>query len=327
MRRSAWLLGFGLLALLALGALPSGAQVGTRLYLPVVHKDATPTPGPIAIAYRAYVQDLGWLPWTTHWGVAGTEGQARRLEAFEFVLTGGPPGATIAYRAHVSGSGWQDWKLNGQTAGGAGSTIEAIQVALQGQPATGTYLVVATNLQEWGWIHPVRGNWIAGTTGQARRMEAFRAYIRNDREQEALIGVAHSAYLETAGWQPWKKDPDYSGTTGQNLRLEAYKMVLYNHPDGMGIEYRSNVEGNWQDWTGNGNQSGTTGEAKKINSMQVRLVNRHPGTILSYGAHFENRGWLQFSEDDPANNNPELGNPNDRFRLEAIRIGPLRSNQ
>jgi uncharacterized protein YjdB len=326
MRRYAWMLGFGLLVVLALGALPSGAQVGTKLYLPVVRHDATPTPAPVTIAYRAYVQDLGWLPYATNWGVAGTEGQSRRLEAFDFVLAGGPPGATIAYRAHISGSGWQDYRFNGQTAGAPGSTIEAIQVLLQGVP-TGTYLAVATNVQEWGWIHAVRGGWIAGTVGQARRMEAFRALLRTDHEQEAFIGVAHSAYVETAGWHVWKKDPDYSGTTGQNLRLEAFKMVLYNYPEGMGIEYRSNVEGNWQDWVGNGAQTGTTGEAKKINAMQVRLTNRFPGTILAYGAHFENRGWLQFSEDDPANSNPELGNPNDRLRLEALRIGPLRSNQ
>jgi uncharacterized protein YjdB len=326
MRRYAWMLGLGLLGLLAVGALPGEAQIGTKLYLPIMRKDPTPTPAPLGVQYRAYVQDIGWQPWTSNWGIAGTEGQSRRLEAFEFMLTGGPPGATIAYRAHVSGSGWQDYRFNGQTAGGAGSTIEAIQVVLQNVPA-GNYLAVATNVQDWGWLAPVRGGWIAGTTGQARRLEAFTALIRTDRQQDAIIGVAHSGYIENGGWQNWRRDPDITGTTGENRRLEAFKMVLYNHPEGMGIEYRSNVEGGWHDWVGNGAQSGTTGESKKINAMQVRLVNEHPGTILVYGAHFENRGWLQYAEDDPNNSNPELGNPNDRLRLEAIRIGPLRSTQ
>lgn len=326
MHRYVWLLGLALLALLALGALPAGAvQPSTKLFLPLVAKDATPAV-PLDVQYRAYVQDTGWLDWQSNFAVAGTEGQSKRLEAFEFRLVGGPPGVLIAYRAHVSGSGWQDWKFNGQTAGSAGSTIEAIQVGLQNEGA-GNYLTIDTNAQEWGWLGAVRGGWWAGTTGQARRLEAFRAYIRHDRPEPAVIGVAHSAYVESAGWQAWKHSPDYSGTTGQNLRVEGFKVILYNNPENMGIEYRSNVDGNWNDWVGNGAESGAPGQGKKINSISMRLVNRHPGTILAYGAHFENLGWLQYSEDDPSHNNPELGNPNDHLRLEAIRIGPLYSNQ
>jgi uncharacterized protein YjdB len=320
MRRYIWLLGLGLLAVLALGAMPTQGQIGTRLLLPMIPKDPTPTPGPVDIMYRGYSQDIGWGPWQMNFAVAGTEGQSRRLEAVEFQIASGPPGATIAYQVHLSGIGWEDWRVNGQTAGAAGQTIEAMNVVLQNVPG-GNFLVVDTNATEWGWLGPVRGGWIAGTVGQARRLEAFRAYVRHDHDQEAAIHVAHAGYVESSGWGPWKRDPDYSGTTGQNLRLEAFRVVLYNYPPSMGIQYHANVEGTWQDWVSNGAQAGTTGEAKKINSIEMALVNPYPGTILSYGAHFENIGWQQYASNDASHNNPMLGNPNDRLRLEAIRVG------
>ncbi|HEV8634881.1 MAG TPA: hypothetical protein VG370_11660 [Chloroflexota bacterium] len=327
MRRYLWMLGFGLLVLLALGSLPTEAQTSRKFYLPFVAKEptATPAPAPVQIRYRAFVQDSGWLPYQSDFNIAGTTDQGKRLEAVEFQIVSGPPGARIKYRAHVSGAGWQDWRFNGETAGSAGQTIEALQVGLENVPG-GNYLVIDTFAQEWGWLGSVRDFWIAGTTGQARRLEAFRAYVRHDRPQEAQIKVSHEGYVESAGWQAWKRDPDYSGTTGQQLRLEAFRVMLYNYPENMGIEYRANVEGEWQGWVGNGAQAGTTGESKKINAIEMRLVNPYPGTILSYGAHFENRGWLQFSANDPSNNNPILGNPSDRLRLEAVRVGLSNSN-
>jgi hypothetical protein len=46
----------------------------------------------------------------------------------------------------------------------------------------------------------------------------------------------------------------------------------------------------------------------------------YPGTVLSYGAHIANRGDVNFASDSPGSN-PIVGNPGDRFRIEAIRIG------
>jgi uncharacterized protein YjdB len=134
--------------------------------------------------------------------------------------------------------------------------------------------------------------------------------------------MAYMAYIQDNAWnQGWKRTPDYAGTEGQQLRVEAFKVVLYNNPEGMGIEYRANVEGEWRDWRRNGEDAGTTGEAKEINAVEMRLINPHTGTVLSYGAHFENLGWLEYAADNPSRNNPILGNPNDRLRLEAIRAG------
>jgi uncharacterized protein YjdB len=165
----------------------------------------------------------------------------------------------------------------------------------------------------------VRDFWIAGTTGQARRLEAFRAFI-GPTPEPAMIGMALSAYIQDNGWnQGWKRDPDHAGTTGQQLRVEAFKVLLYNYPENMGIEYRANVEGEWRDWRRNGEEAGTTGEAKRIIAFEMRLLNAFPGTVLSYAGHFENLGWVEYASDNPARNNPILGDQNARNRLEAIR--------
>ena len=322
--RAAWILGGILLLFLAIGALPTEARPDRKVFLPLVARDATPTPSAILIEYRAHVQGDGWLPWQAQGQIAGTTDQGKRLEALEFrIVSGtGPRGARIRYRAHVSGIGWQDWVYDGATAGTVGQerAVEAIQVGLENVPA-GQHLAVETFAQEWGWLGFVRDFWIAGTTGQARRLEAFRAYIRANPEP-AAVKMAYMAYIQDNAWnQGWRRMPDYAGTEGQQLRVEAFKVLLYNYPENMGIEYRANVEGEWRDWRRNGEEVGTTGESKRIIAFEMRLLNPHPGTVLSYGGHFENLGWVEYASDNPSRNNPIVGDPNARFRLEALRGG------
>ena len=193
--------------LLALGALPAvDAAVARRIYMPVVARDATPTPNPnvpIRIQYRAYVQDLGWLPWQGEngtgdsAGIAGTTGQSRRIEAFEMRIAAGPPGTKIQYRALVQNSGWEgSLRENGQTSGtpGSGQAVQSIQAGLvipSGSPIT--YLHVETFVADWGWIGWVRDFWMAGTEGQDRRMEAFHAFVTPTYREPAHIHVAYNA--------------------------------------------------------------------------------------------------------------------------------------
>ncbi|MDR1567739.1 MAG: hypothetical protein LBS33_03535 [Streptococcaceae bacterium] len=74
--------------------------------------------------------------------------------------------------------GWESWKTNGGTAGtvGQGLRTEAFQVYTTGKMGI-TYRV---HVQEYGWLGWVNstatylwGNY-AGTTGQARRLEAIQ---------------------------------------------------------------------------------------------------------------------------------------------------------
>ena len=87
-----WLLGFFLIAIVGLGALPSGSQavLSRAAYLPLVIKEpsptptVTPTPSPTPSVphyqYRAFVQNQGWQDWKDETQDAGTTGQALNIE-------------------------------------------------------------------------------------------------------------------------------------------------------------------------------------------------------------------------------------------------------
>lgn len=327
--RVRWLIAGFFLFVLAVGALPAvEAQTARKLYLPMVPRDSTPTPSPtptpvpvqdVRIEYRAFVQDRGWMEWQQEGGTAGTTGESRRIEAFEMRITSGPPGVNIKYRAQVQDIGWQDYVQNGQTAGtmGQGRQIEAIQVGLENAPP-GTYISVEPYVADWAWLGYVRDFWQAGTVGQARRMEAFHAYIRKGSPEPARIGVAYNANVRGQGYTGWQRLGDLAGTTGQSKPLNTFKAVLYNKPENMKLEYRCYVQDNdWQGWTDG--ECGIFSADKDIYAFEMRFQNPYPGTVLSYTGHFANRGDVNYASDTPGAN-PIVGDPNQKFRVEAIRV-------
>jgi uncharacterized protein YjdB len=321
------------LLLLTFGALPAAdAQVARKIYLPMAARDSTPTPTAtptplpaqdVHVEYRAFVQDRAWLPWQAEHGIAGTTGESRRIEAFEMRVTSGPPGTKIKYRSLVQDIGWEGtYRENGQTSGAAGQgrQIEAIQIGLELPPGSPpTYLHVETYVADWQWLGWVRDFWVAGTVGQSRRMEAFRVYLSTDRPEPARIKVAYNANPRGVGYQGWRRNGEEAGTRGESRSLNTFKAVLYNYPEGMKIEYRCYVQD--QDWQGfTDGECGNFSADKDIYAMEMRLQNPYPGTVLTYGAHVANRGDVNYFSDVPGSN-PIIGNPSDKFRFEAIRIG------
>ena len=81
---------------------------------------------------------------------AGTEGLARRMEAFQLRLNKGKYSGGIKYAAHVESIGWQDYVTDGEIAGveGQGLKVEAFNINL---------LNVDENAKTYN---------LAGTTGQ-----------------------------------------------------------------------------------------------------------------------------------------------------------------
>jgi uncharacterized protein YjdB len=329
--RVRWVVAAFFLLVLAVGALPVvEAQTATKLYLPMVPRDPTPTPSPTAtpqpaqdvhVRYRAYVQDRGWLDWQGEGGQAGTTGESRRIEGIQAEITSGPPGATIRYRTQVQDVGWTNWVTNGQQTEqtGTGRQVEAIQIGLENIPAGSAYLHTESYAADWAWLGYVRDFWISGTVGQGRRLEAFHMYVTKDRPEPAQIKVAYNANVRGQGYTGWQRNGDLAGTTGQSKPLNTFKAVLYNNPDNMKIEYRCYVQDNdWQGWTDG--ECGIFSADKDIYSTEMRLVNAYPGTVLSYRAHIANRGDVSYSSDSPGSN-PVVGDPNQKFRFEAVGIG------
>ncbi len=93
------------------------------------------------IAYCTHVQTYAWqgadlndpTTWKQNGKMAGTEGEAKRLEAICIALTGEmAEHYDIYYRVHAQTYGWLDWASNGAPAGtaGYGKRLEGIQIVL-----------------------------------------------------------------------------------------------------------------------------------------------------------------------------------------------------
>ena len=86
-----------------------------------------------SISYQAHVQTYGWQNWVSDGALAGTTGQAKRVEAIKIQLQGDIANyCDVYYRVHAQSYGWMGWAKNGQAAGttALGKRIEAIEIRL-----------------------------------------------------------------------------------------------------------------------------------------------------------------------------------------------------
>ena len=92
------------------------------------------------IRYTTHVQTYGWQgdkdkpeSWPKDGAMAGTSGQAKRLEGIRIQLYGEVANHyDVYYRVHAQSFGWLDWASNGADAGTAGlaKRLEAIQIVV-----------------------------------------------------------------------------------------------------------------------------------------------------------------------------------------------------
>lgn len=132
------------------------------------------------VGYQAHVAGFGWVGWTRDGQVAGTTGQARRMEAVRIWLEDAPAGMRIRYRVHVAGFSWLNWVHDGDMAGTTGQyrRMEAIQIQLEGNPAN-LHVCYRAHVAGHGWLGWVCDGAAAGTTGQYRRMEALQIRLES----------------------------------------------------------------------------------------------------------------------------------------------------
>ena len=96
------------------------------------------------ITYEVHAQDKGWMPAAADGALAGTTGEAKRLEAVRVSLTGDAAkegGYSVWYRVHSQDYGWLGWAHDGAEAGTSGLAKRAeaidVQVLPQGQVPDG----------------------------------------------------------------------------------------------------------------------------------------------------------------------------------------------
>ena len=236
----------------------------------------------MGVTYTVHVQTYGDQQGWVHDGtMAGTKGQAKRLEEIRVKLTGDEYSGSIQYKTHIQSYGWQDWSYNGEKSGSRGQAkrLEGIEIQLTGEVAKHYDVVYRVHCQTYGWMDWVKNGVMAGTSGQAKRLEGIEIKLV-PKSQIVDMGVQYRVHCQTHGWMSWLTDGKTSGTTGEGKRLEAIEVKLTGNRYYGGISYRTHVQTyGWETkLVSNGAMSGTSGQAKRLEAIQIKLVPKNSDT-------------------------------------------------
>ena len=202
-----------------------------------------------SIWYQVHCSDYGWLGWAHDGEDAGSTGYAKHVEAIRITILpkGEVPSDYDAYaektccknrsdeaprisaEAHISSYGWQPAVYFGSDtdrsliAGTTGRSIgiEAVNVKLDWYGHDG-YVESRAHVSGIGWQPWTRG--VAGTTGQAKTVEALQFRLKGEVAQDYTLWYrVHSSGI---GWLDWTSDGAPAGTTGQSKSIEAVQFAL-----------------------------------------------------------------------------------------------------
>ena len=252
----------------------------------------------LGITYQTHIQNIGWQDYKSNDAISGTTGRALRLEAIRIKLTGSDADKfDVVYRVHAQNYGWLGWAKNGQDAGtaGFGYRLEAIQIYVVPKGVAPThgrfdisyiqhaksasnasnagYVNYRTHVQNYGDQSYVYDGSFAGTSGEAKRLEAININVNTDK-LGVTGGITYQTHVQNDGWQDWKSNGEKSGTTGRALRLEAIRIKLTGELETKyDIYYRSHIQNyGWLAWAKNGEASGSEGKALRMEAMQIVIV-------------------------------------------------------
>ena len=148
------------------------SYISTTYKTPVLNKKT-------AVQYRTHVENIGWQPFYNDGAMAGTSGQALRLEGIEIELKNKEYSGGISYRTHVENIGWQSYVSDGAMAGTSGRALrlEAICIGLTGDMANHYDIYYRVHAQNFGWMGWTKNGAPAGTAGYAYRLEGIQIVL------------------------------------------------------------------------------------------------------------------------------------------------------
>ncbi len=279
------------------------------------------------ITYSVHAQTYGWMGDKQDGAMAGTEGEAKRLEAVKIKLRDPSVSGSVKYRSHIQSIGWTDWKSDGAMSGteGQAKRMEAIRIQLTGKMAEKYDIYYRVHCQTYGWLDWAKNGETAGTTDGAKRMEALE--IRLVKKGGTAPGetmrtyvqplLQYQTHVQSYGWQEIAEGGVKAGTEGQVKRMEALKLSLVNQQYSGNIEYKVHVQTyGWMNTMRNGALAGTTGQAKRMEAVQIQLTGQMAKQYdIYYRVHSQSYGWLGW-----AKNGESAGTEGLAKRMEAIQI-------
>ena len=290
----------------------------------------------VGIEYQTHVQSYGWQEVVKDGELAGTQGEAKRVEAIKMKLVNLPEeyeGSSIEYSVHVQSYGWQNPVTDDAVAGTSGQAkrLEAITVKLNGPIAEDYHVYYRTHVQTYGWLGWAKDGARAGSSTTAKRMEAIEIRLVKNGEEapESTVDaykcplVSYQAHMQTYGWKAAVYDDAIGGATGKSKRMESVKINL---PDVVGttgytggIAYQAYVQGTgWQEWKSDGQLAGTAGQRKRIEALRMKLTGEVAEYYdVYYSLHLAKVGWTGYvcGGDDALAGSTDLSK-----RIEAVKI-------
>lgn len=191
-----------------------------------------------------------------------------------------------------------------------------------------TSITYQAHVQDKGWMDEVSDGAVAGTTGEAKQMEAVKVRISNG---DCEGSIEYRTHVQNKGWLDWVKDGELSGTSGEALQMETIQLKLTGEiEEKYDVYYRAHVENvGWLDWAKNGEAAGTAGYGYQMEALEIRLVNKEMGApgktdmpmkqrMIEYQTHVEESGDGNWIYDGNLS-----GSVGKAKRLEGIRINIL----
>ena len=298
---------------------------------PTPDPDPDPTPTPdVTTRYTTHVQTYGWQgdenntsKWFTNGRMAGTSGQAKRLEGIKISVSGNV-NLGIQYTTHCQSYGWLPWSANGEMNGteGEAKRLEAIKIQLTGADKEKYDVYYRVHAQSYGWLGWAKNGAPSGTAGYAKRLEGIQIVVLkkgasapglNYAGVNAASGVHQAkSYIAKAGSSPVVGN---QATSNTNPSVAGERNV--------NIAYRTHVQTyGWQGWKYNGQMSGTSGQAKRLEGINIKLTNKPYSGSIVYTTHVQTYGWQgnENNQNTWRHDGQMSGTSGQAKRLEAIRI-------
>ena len=324
-----------------IGTSASGKTTNLDISAKIVLKN----PKTVSIKYTTHVQSYGWQDYVSDGEMAGTQGEAKRLEGIKIKLENQEYLGNVEYRTHIQSYGWEtDFKKNDEMSGteGEAKRLEAIEIKLTGEIAEHYDIYYRVHAQTYGWLGWARNGERSGTAGFAKRLEGIEIKLVKKGETFAEYGeqepyiqklIEYTTHVQSYGWQEYTYDGNMAGTSGEAKRLEGIKIRLSNQKYEGEIRYKTHIQSyGWESkWRENGEMSGTSGEAKRLEAIKIELTGEMAEHYdVYYRVHAQKFGWLAW-----AKNGEESGTAGFAYRLEGIEIvlvdkgesPPTRDNQ
>ena len=153
-----------------------------------------------------------------------------------------------------------------------------------------------------GWCNWQSDGKLAGSTGQNRRIEAFRMVPVGETDV-----TVHIKDIGNKEYKNITKDT-ILGTTGQDKRIESIKIT------GKDTCYLYRVQQRdigWSDWMSNGQWAGAQGKRLQIEAIEIKKA------MFTVNPHVQDRGWLGDRAAETV-----IGITGHYLRLEAFKINP-----